>query len=144
MIEFNSEIIKDKGFSVDCSEKNVQEFLFVSLEKWGEVGVKLSKPFSNKTLQQHRAIEAIINEWYKSGQHSAPEGLSLPLFRYWVKCEYGPIIGQHPEIGKVPKSLAHYTKEEMKDFIDLIKSDILQSMRPLTLKMQEIFRGMEM
>lgn len=144
MIEFNAEIYR-KGITekLYIETGKAQEFLSMAIEKWGKVGVRLMRPISNKTLQQHKAIEAIINEWYRSGQHNAPEGLSLPLFRYWVKCEYGALVGYHPEIGKIPKSLGKYTKQEMMDFIDLVKSDILQTMRPLTPKMQEIFLGME-
>ena len=72
--------------------------------------------------------------------------MSLPEFKIWVKLNYGPEAYKMEFAGSevlIPKSLADFSREELSDLIDNVKSDIMQSMTPLTKKMEEIFRGME-
>jgi hypothetical protein len=143
MIEFNAKVSNSKCLFID----HPAAMAFLEKKKGQLVRIRISKPISKKTEQQNRALHGMITEWYKSGQHNAPEGLSFLEFRLWAKIHYGPEAYKMEYEGRevlVPKSVADYTKDEMINMIDLIKADIQETMRPLTPKMEEIFLGMEL
>jgi hypothetical protein len=143
MIEFNTKVSNSKYLFI----YHPAAVAFLENKKNKIVRIRISKPISKKTEQQNRALHGMITEWYKSGQHNAPEGFSFLEFRLWVKIHYGPEAYKMEYEGReifVPKSVADYTKDEMMNMIDFIKADIQETMRPLTPKMQEIFIGMEL
>lgn len=140
------------GLFIDCSM--AQDFLSVAMEKWGRVGVRLTKPFKEKSWQQHKALEAIISEWYRSGVHPGPPETvkSETLLREWAKSEFGIVLYVPDNIELVPypfrwmckkaKSVSLYSAEELNEFCNKVISCVEQTMQPLTWKMQEILRGM--
>lgn len=98
------------------------------------------------TENQNRAMHALLTEYYKTGMHSAPEGYTLPMFKVYMKLQYGPDAYEMEFKGKsimVPKSWSNYTKRERMVFIDGLLAEIFQTVRPLTWKLQEIIQGME-
>jgi hypothetical protein len=97
------------------------------------------------TDEQNRAMHALLNEYYKTGLHSAPDGYTLAEFKVYMKLQYGPEAYKMEFDGHeilVPKSWSHYTKNERKEFIDMLLAEILQTVSPLPKKMQEIIGGM--
>ena len=153
-MEYNAEIYKN-GINdrLYFDTGPCQDFLLSAFQKWGSVGVSLSKPINEKSLRQLRAVHGMINEWYLSGQHSAPETASDGiLFRERVKSECGVVLSMPEGIEDLPykfqwmckvlKSVARYNDIEMNNFTNNVMSRIDESMKPLTWKMEEIFKGM--
>lgn len=113
---------------------------------YGKVNIKITKPTSPGTEEQNRAMHALLMEYYKTGLHSAPEGTTLAEFKIFMKIEYGPCYEceyKGHQI-KAPKSWADYSKDERRDFIDGLISEIHQSCAySESDRIQEIIEGME-
>lgn len=116
--------------------------------KYNDVNIKLSRPQTAKTYEQVKTIHALIGAFLYSGCHSAPKEAcgSLDKFKLWIKCQHGVCI-DHEFEGRqyrVPVSIADYSKYELSEFIDKLKSIIIQSgALAESEKLQEIFKGME-
>ena len=120
--------------------------LGVLASKYGcEVNVKISRPVKPGTEEQNRAMHALLTAYYVTGMHSAPEGYTLDAFKVYMKLRYGPVYqieidGQNV---RVPKSWSDYSKDERREFIDGLISEINQSDAfAASEKIREIIEGM--
>lgn len=112
----------------------------------GQVNVKVGKPEAPGTEQQNRAMHALLQEYYITGMHSAPEGCTFADFKIFMKLEHGPSwqLDYKGQQVRVPKSWADYTKQERADFITALISEIHQSgAYAESAKIREIISGME-
>jgi hypothetical protein len=111
----------------------------------GLVNVKISKPVERGTEQQNRAAHALMSAYYTTGLHSAPGGYTLAEFKIYMKLQYGPVYEIDTPAGecRVPKSWSDYSKDERREFIDGIISEIHQSgAYAESAKIREIVEGM--
>ena len=111
----------------------------------GEANVKISRPVKPGTEDQNRAMHALLTAYYVTGMHSAPEGYTLEAFKIYMKLRFGPVyqieIDGHDV--RVPKSWSDYSREERRDFIDGMISEIYQSgALSASEKIREIIEGM--
>ena len=100
-------------------------------KRWGgRVNVKISAPEEKGTEKQNRALHALLKEYYKTGYHSAPEGMTLKEFKIFIKYNYGPVYIINIDVDnvvKIPKSWSDYTKNERRDLISSLISEIKQT-----------------
>jgi len=120
--------------------------LGVLAAKYGcEVNIKISRPVKPGTEEQNRAMHALLTAYYVTGLHSAPEGYTLDAFKIYMKLRYGPVyqIEIEGQNVRVPKSWSDYDKDERRNFIDGLISEINQSGAfSASDKIREIILGM--
>lgn len=112
----------------------------------GMVGLQIGKPAESKTIKQNNLLHSLIDAWFFTGMHSAPESVKSPAaFKLWLKIQIGVCYEceYNGEMVRVPKSVADYTKDELRCFIDKIISWILQSGAGEDQEIQKILQGLE-
>ena len=111
----------------------------------GYFTVRISSPIESKTLKQLATVHALITAFYLSSYASMPENCTPDQFKFLMKVKFGVCewLEYQGSLIPNPASLADYSKEELKDFIDAILSIIKQSGAEGDKKIQEILRGME-
>ena len=111
----------------------------------GYFTVKISAPIESKTLKQLATVHALITAFYLSGYASMPEKCTPDQFKFLTKVKFGVCewLEYQGNLIPNPTSLADYSKEELKDFIDAILSVIRQSGAEGNKKIQEILAGLE-
>ena len=111
----------------------------------GYFTVRISAPIESKTLKQLAAVHALITAFYLSGYASMPEKCTPDQFKFLMKVKFGVCewLEYQGNLIPNPASLADYSKEELKDFIDAILSIIKQSGAEGDKKIQEILNGLE-
>jgi hypothetical protein len=157
MININVPITKwgsddNKYFLITLNEKSIGAEALSELNKlqfkYNLINIKISRPQTLKTYEQVKTIHALIGAFLYSGCHSAPKEAcgSLDKFKLWVKCQHGVCIDHEFENKqyRIPISIADYSKQELSEFIDKLKSVIIQSgALAESKKLQEIFAGMD-
>lgn len=119
------------------------------LAKYSDVlFLKIDRPISPGTEEQNRTMHALLQAYYVTGMHSAPEPFnkSLAGFKIWIKSQYGPCYYYDMDNTqvRVPKSWADYTRSERMNLIDGLISEIKQSnAHNESDKIREILNGME-
>ena len=112
----------------------------------GKVHITISKPKTEKTLQQLRAVHSLLTAFFLSGMHSAPDWVvSADLFKLYCKISFGvcfDVVKDGVSI-RVPKSFSDYTKVEQMEFIDALISTIEQAGASGEKKINEILTGMK-
>ena len=146
---YDFKIVRD-DYNVDCWSIQFKSNAFTKLNyKYGDnVVIEIKKPHKSKTLQQLRTVHPLINAFYFTGCHSAPDWVKGPTaFKFWLKSSFGA-HNEYEKNGKLirdPKSFADYTIEELAKFIDDLKSYIEQSGAVAeSYELQEILKGMEL
>jgi hypothetical protein len=111
----------------------------------GFMTVRISVPIESKTLKQLATAHALISAFYLSGMASLPENCTLAKFKLLKKVEYGVCFETEykGQLVRVPISMADYSKDEMREFIDKLLVEIKQSGAESDKKVQEIIFGME-
>lgn len=143
----NVDIIAD-DLGLHIRSRNVGDVEAAIKSYGGIVHLKISKPIEKGTDNQNRAAHSLLDAFYKTGMHSAPEWVTnSDLFKLWMKVEHGPCYQKEMKDGtiiKIPISWSLYSKMQRTDFIECIIKDITQS-GALTEseKIQEIIKGME-
>jgi hypothetical protein len=109
------------------------------------VNIRISAPISSKTLKQLATAHALMTALYLSGYASMPENCTPGQFKFLQKVAFGPCewLEYHGQLIPNPKSMADYSKEELKDFIDSELSVIKQSGAESDKKIAQIIAGME-
>lgn len=146
-MKINGKVIDRCGrLSVKVSDSDIwSQMISRARSKWGDnLSVDIGAPITPKTDRQNRALHGILHEWYKSGQHNEDQ-VSFNIFRSRIKARWGVSIDidLNGTKFKILKSIAEYTKNEMKEFLDGIISEVNQTMIPLSPKMEDIYIGME-
>lgn len=152
MINFNHTIQKDGGFYfVRIPSTHYNELEPLINKHKGMVHIQIGRPVSSKTEAQNNALHALIENWYFTFCHSAPDWVtSKALFKEWCKKEYGKAIytNRGRQVCCFLPSVSIYTKQELSEFIDKLKQDIeasgaLAHPGQYGKKLNEIFAGME-
>lgn len=108
------------------------------------VFISISKAHTEKTEQQVRTIHALLNAWFFTGCHSAPDDcLDTDRFKLWAKVQFGKCseVEVNGKLVFVPWSIADYSKDDLSDFIDKIITAIDMS-GATSDKLEEIRKGM--
>jgi len=129
---------------------------FVSIKESEELGklyaknpehhvhVVISRAKDSKTDAQVRTIHALLNAWFFTGTHSAPDDvLDTDRFKLWCKVQFGKCseVMVKGKLIFVPWSIADYSKDDLCDFIDHIIMAIDMSGASSD-KLEEIRKGM--
>lgn len=111
----------------------------------GYFTVRITAPIKSKTLKQLAAVHSLLSAFYFSGFASIPENCTLSKFKLLKKVEYGVCFEAEykSQLVRVPISMASYSKDEMREFIDKILGEIKQAGAESDKKVQEIICGME-
>ena len=111
----------------------------------GYFTVRITAPVKSKTLKQLAAVHSLLSAFYFSGFASMPENCTLAKFKLLKKVEYGLCFEMEYQgkLVRVPISMADYSKDEMREFIDKLLAEIKQSGAESDKKIQEILCGLE-
>ena len=144
MFSQNCKIVKDgNGYIIRVGGHDLDR-LFERHK--GNVHVEITKPVSEGTDEQNRAFHALIQAYYLTGMHSAPDGSTLEDFKIHIKWLYGPRWTKEIKGEKfvILKSWGDYNKTERCDMIDAVINEIHQAgAYAESEKIREIIAGME-
>lgn len=150
MINYNLPLVKDGAcYAIVLPRSDNQEIADYERKWKGIVNVKISKPISQGTYEQNAAMHALLQAYYATGMHSAPEPFNknIGLFKLWIKMSHGPCYTMDMD-GKqvsIPKSWSNYTKIERVQLIEGLLIEIYSSgAYSESEKLRKIIKGMEL
>jgi hypothetical protein len=132
------------GYNIFVKKNEELDKLFKKYN--GQVHIEIKKPQDSKTIQQMKALRALIAAFFYTGASSCQDDVNdVDRFTVWIKRQIGYYIPMEIEGEKniIIKSFGDATKEEMSDCIDKILKLIDMCDANKDPKIIEIIAGME-